>query len=213
MKFHKSILVAVERFAAGRGFAVLTVVCVAVITATALWTRQSPAPVGGTSPTGGNLPAAALWQQPLPVTTPTPLPTRQPLLWRSPLPEIDVLRPFSPDVMLKSGVTGLWATHAAVDLAAGEGDPVAAMAPGNVLDCGTQQLQGTWISIAHDDGYISHYAGLSLLGAFRAGDPVSAGQTIGFVGNSVVSESDLPPHLHLQLLHYGEPVDPLSVLQ
>lgn len=203
---------ALDHFAAGRGFAVLTVICVAVITATALWTQRTPPPQDEPLPTMHNLQAVALWQQTLPAVTPTPLPTRQPALWQAPLADVDVIVPFSINTMKQSGVTGVWAVHAAVDLAAKAGTPVAAMASGSVLDCGTGSPDGVWISVTHEDGYVSRYAGLSLLGAFRPGDPVSAGQTVGFVGNGVIAETDLPPHLHLQVIHHGQPIDPMTLL-
>lgn len=213
MKLHKKIAAAFDRLAAGRGFAILTVICVAVITATALWTQRSPAPSESAAPTPGNLHAAALWQQTLPAAaSPTPLPTLQPPLWQAPLTDLVVITPFSSTTMIQSGVTRIWSVHAAVDLAAPSGTPVMAMAPGSILDCETHGLDGAWISVAHADGYVSRYAGLSLLGAFRPGDPVSAGQTVGFVGNGVIAETDLQPHLHLQILHNDQPVDPIALL-
>lgn len=213
MKAFKRIREAFDRFAAGHGFALLTALCVAVITATALWTRSAPAPQpSATPPVGDNQQAAALWQQTLPASTPTPLPTAQPLLWQSPLAEVRVLQPFSADEMVQSGVTGVWAVHQAVDLAAEAGAPVAAMAPGRVLSCGTDDVDGTWIALEHTGGYVSRYAGLSLLGAFQPGDPVSAGQTIGFAGSTAIGETDLGPHLHLSVTLDGQSVDPLLLL-
>lgn len=207
------IMQAISRFFRGHGFSLLTALCVAIITATAVFTRREPSPQPDATPPSANRPAAALWQQTLPASTPTPLPTAQPLLWQSPLPVIDVRRPFSADTMLHSGVTGLWATHPAADLSAEAGTPVVAMAPGRILETGTQQVNGTWISIEHTGGYVSCYASLSLLGAFRPGDPVSAGQTIGFVGNTNMEETDLGPHLHLSVTKDGVAVDPIALLQ
>ena len=212
MKLHKKTAAALDRLMAGRGLALLTVVCVAVITATALWTQHTTTPGYDAAPTSGNLQAAALWQQSLPAASaPTHLPTRRPLLWQAPLTDLNVITPFSLDTMKKSGVTGIWSVHAAVDLAAPSGTPVVAMAPGSILDCADQGLDGAWISVAHADGYVSRYAGLSFLGAFKPGDPINAGQTVGFIGNSVIAEKDLPPHLHLQILHNDQPIDPMAL--
>lgn len=214
MKKIKRISQSVTKSVRGHGFALLTALCVGIITATALYTRgnMSPQPAAATPP-AGNRPAAALWQQSLPASTPTPLPTVQALLWQSPLPELQVMRVFSSDSMMRSGVTGMWSVHPAVDFSADTGAPVVAMAPGRILEIGVQQINGTWIAIEHTGGYVSCYASLSLLGALKPGDPVSAGQTVGFIGNSHMEETDLGPHLHLSVTKDGTPVDPMSLLQ
>ena len=40
------------------------------------------------------------------------------------------------------------------------------------------------------------------------GDPVALGQVIGFVGNGVMDEADLPSHLHLRVTRDGNAIDP-----
>lgn len=204
----------ITRFIRGHGFSLLTTLCVCIITTTALFTRRNLSPQqNSATPPAGNRPAAVLWQQSLPASTPTPLPTVLPILWRSPLPELHVARAFSSDEMVRSGVTGMMSAHLAVDLSADVGTPVVAIASGRVLETGMQQINGTWITIEHTGGYISCYASLSLLGALKPGDPISAGQTVGFVGNTYMEETDLGPHLHLSVTKDGAPVDPMDLLQ
>lgn len=201
-------------FAEGKGFALLITLCIAVIVASALYTRQAQPPQPGATPPAlkGEYPAAALWQDPLAsFPSPTPLPQQHPILWRSPLSDYAVLRGFSGD-MLQSGVTGLWQVHAGVDLSADAGAPVMAMADGVVDECVTAGLDGARLSIIHDQGYVSRYASLSMHGACKPGDRVRAGQTIGFVGATKVDESDLGPHLHLEILKDDVPLDPLLLL-
>ena len=43
-------------------------------------------------------------------------------------------------------------------------------------------------------------------------DAVDTGTVLGEVGRTAMAESGLEPHLHLELLADGEPVDPLSYL-
>ena len=62
-------------------------------------------------------------------------------------------------------------------------------------------------------GVIVRYANLSMLYAIRAGDPVRAGQTIGFIGRTMPEESNLPAHLHLRIVDGDTTVDPEKVLQ
>lgn len=205
---------AYTRFAEGKGFALLVTLCVAVITGTAIWTGSSEEPyIAPTPPVSDEQHASVLMQQSLrSAATPTPLPASRQLLWQPPLPEVHVVRGYSASTMVCSGVTGVWALHEAVDLRAGLGDPVCAMADGIVSACGSDKLLGSWIEIRHEGGYVSRYAGLEMLGALQNGDQVRAGQTVGFAGNGMLEETDLGPHLHLQLLLNGKAVDPLSIL-
>lgn len=203
------------RFAEGKGFAVLAALCVAVITGTAVWTgRSAEEPPSPTPPAAEEQYAASLYQQSLSsASSPSPLPTQQPIRWQSPLQEVVVLRGFAADAMLRSGVTGVWASHPAVDLQADAGEPVCAMADGTVDACGKDGLNGSWVVIRHSGEHTTRYAGLALLAAIRTGDPVKAGQTIGFAGNDMIDETDLGPHLHLQAFRSGEPIDPLQLIK
>ena len=154
--------------------------------------------------------AAHLQQQSLAdAMTPTPSPTATPVIWRAPLEKITVLRGFNASRLQQSAVTGVWQLHDAVDLAADTGALVCAMGDGVVLACGEEGVKGAWVLIDHGSGVTAEYAGMSLLSALREGDPVQAGQTIGFAGNGVLDETDLAPHLHLRVTRDGQAVDPL----
>lgn len=203
-----------EQFVSRQGFALLTLICVGVITASALWTRQAsvPQPVP-TPPVSDAASAAQLWQQSLQeASTPTPYPTQHTLSWHSPLEKVVVLRAFDGSRMVRSSVTGIWQLHDAVDLAAETGAIVRAMADGTVLQTTEEGLLGASVRISHPGGYEALYGGLSLVASIRAGDPVEAGQTIGFAGNSVLAESDMEPHLHLRITRDGKAVDPLLLI-
>ena len=207
---------AYSRFIDDKGFALLAVLCTAIITGTAVWTGKAPAP--SVTPTIPPVPAegyhvSSLYQQALAdAATPTPLPSSQPILWSSPLEEVNVLQDFTDNVMRRSNTTGLWATHPAIDLAAPAGEPVAAMASGTVTDCGVDAEDGIYVVLSHGNGYETRYAGLAARGAIQKGDPVKAGQTIGFIGSGVIGEDHLPAHLHLQVFERGIAIDPLTLL-
>ena len=208
----KHLYTSLIRFAQGKGFALLTVLCVGVITTTALWTRHEPvAPAVHATPPAVERPASVQMQQSLlAAVTPSPLPTQQPSIWQPPLEEMDVSRAFTGTEMLRSGMTGLWAVHHAVDLSADAGTPVLAMATGKVEAC---DESGRWITLAHTGGYTTHYSSLSMLGSYRTGDPVRAGQVIGFVGNTMSDETALGPHLHLQVLQNDVAIDPMLLFE
>ena len=70
-----------------------------------------------------------------------------------------------------------------------------------------------WYAEIDHGGVLVRYANLSMLYAIRAGDPVRAGQTIGFIGRTMPEECDLPAHLHLRIVVGGTAIDPEKVLQ
>ncbi len=203
------------RFVEKQGFAVVMVVCVAVITGTAVWTRKADAPyVAPTPPVSRDVSAAQLYQESLAdVRTAVPSPTLAPVVWQRPLDHVDVLQGFDADGMVQSAVTGIWMVHDAIDLAADTGTAIRALAAGTVVDCGIGGTQGAWARVAHPDGIEALYAGMSMLAALQTGDTVVSGQTIGFAGNEMLAESNLPPHLHLRVTRNGVAVDPMTLLE
>lgn len=200
-------------FVEKQGFPVIVTVCVAVITATALWTGQrEEAWVAPTPPVAGDVSAAQLLQQSLrDAVTASPAPTAAPRVGLSPLETTTVLRPFSAEIMTCSSVTGIWAVHDAVDLQAGRGDQVRAMGDGIVSAAGEDKLQGVWLRIDHGNGVEALYAGMAMSGAYAAGDKVQAGDVIGFAGSGPLDETDLAAHLHLRVTQDGHAIDPCTL--
>ncbi len=201
------------QFIEKQGFPIVVTVCVAVITATAVWrTNQQEVYVSPTPPVMEDLSAAQLIQQSLRhVATPTPAPTTALPKWQPPLDQIEVLRSFSTEEMHQSKVTGIWTVHDALDLKADRGTKIRAIADGIVTDSGNDRLYGAWLKIDHGEGIEALYAGMSLPGAFLPGDDVRMGDLIGFSGNGMAEETDLEPHLHLRVTRDGMPLDPLSL--
>ncbi len=201
------------RFVEKQGFPIIVTVCVAIITATALWTGQHQEDkwVAPTPPPTQDISAAQMIQQSLRQMTAAPASTTAPRQWASPLEQAEVLRGFSADCMVQSGLTGIWAIHDAVDLAAVRGGKVRAISDGAVTEHGQDELLGAWLRIDHGDGMEAFYAGMALGGAFLTGDDVRIGDVIGYVGSGLLDESDLPPHLHLRVTRDGTAIDPLSL--
>lgn len=71
------------------------------------------------------------------------------------------------------------------------------------------RVYGGMIKIEHDDGFESLYAHLSWSNV-RTGDRVKAGEVIGRIGNTGMSRGY---HLHVEILHNGEYVNPLLYIQ
>jgi murein DD-endopeptidase MepM/ murein hydrolase activator NlpD len=98
--------------------------------------------------------------------------------------------------------------HPGIDFAAVRGTEVFATAPGRVIDINKSELQagyGNSIDIDHGHGFVTRYAHLEDI-RIRTGQQVTKGMVIGTVGNSGGS---IAPHLHYEVIHRGENVDPM----
>ncbi len=98
--------------------------------------------------------------------------------------------------------------HRGVDIAAPMGTQVRAMGKGTVVFSGWRQGYGNTVIIDHGDGTLSRYAHNSE-NLVKAGDEVEAGTVIGHVGSTGRSTG---PHLHVEVVRDGEPVDPIQFM-
>ena len=104
--------------------------------------------------------------------------------------------------------SGQYHFHGGVDFAAYQGTPVYATASGTVSVSTYNQYNGNYITIAHSGGYSSMYLHL-LSSTVSAGQYVSQGQVIGYVGSTGTSTG---PHLDFRILYYGSTVNPMDYL-
>lgn len=98
--------------------------------------------------------------------------------------------------------------HAGMDIAAAEGDPVAACWNGTVVFAGVKGGYGNVVEVAHAGGWKSVYGHLRRF-SVKEGDTVAAGGKIAEVGSTGRSTG---PHLHFELRRGQETVDPEGVL-
>ena len=68
------------------------------------------------------------------------------------------------------------------------------------------------VVIDHPDGTVTTYASLHPETVVMPGDEVKAGDTIGAVGNTTLSEAALGAHLHFAVSKNGESLDPEEYL-
>ena len=98
--------------------------------------------------------------------------------------------------------------HNGLDLAASSGAPTYAADDGTVIIAGWSDSAGNWVVIDHGNGMVTKYMHHSAL-AVSAGQSVSRGQQIGYVGSTGYSTG---PHLHFQVEMNGSAVDPQAYL-
>lgn len=98
--------------------------------------------------------------------------------------------------------------HPGIDIVTDYGEPVYASAAGYVQQAGWYGGYGIYARINHDYGYQTAYGHMSRV-VCRAGQYVKKGEIIGYVGSTGYSTG---PHLHFEVIHYGEQVDPSSLM-
>ena len=119
---------------------------------------------------------------------------------------------FSMDALQYNETLGDWRTHNGIDIAASAGTSVVAASSGTVLSVTEDDLLGTTVVLSHPDGYETTYGSLQEAVSVAEGESVSAGQVIGAVGNTSLTESALGAHLHFSVTRGGAAVDPADYL-
>lgn len=103
--------------------------------------------------------------------------------------------------------------HHGIDIFAPRETPVLAAADGLVSWVGTNRLGGNVVWIWNPTRGQSHYYAHLSRHAVATGQPVSAGDVVGYVGNTGNALSTAP-HLHFGIYSRGEgPIDPLPYVQ
>jgi murein DD-endopeptidase MepM/ murein hydrolase activator NlpD len=146
-----------------------------------------------------------------PAETTTPTVTRKPLQTVSPV-EGEIVVVYAMDSLGYNSTTRDWRTHNGVDIAAEEGSVVCAAAEGTVYTVYEDDTMGMTVVIRHQDGYITKYASLAQEVSVKAGDTVTMGQKIGYVGSTALLESAIGDHVHFSVTRNDEPVDPAEFL-
>ena len=108
----------------------------------------------------------------------------------------------------KDPINGTQGFHTGVDVAAEEGSPVLAAAPGIVLRAGRRGGYGNAVEIDNGSGISTLYGHASAL-AVKEGDSVKAGDPVAFVGHTGRATGS---HLHFEVRKDGKPIDPKSTL-
>jgi murein DD-endopeptidase MepM/ murein hydrolase activator NlpD len=97
--------------------------------------------------------------------------------------------------------------HFGVDITAGKNTPIKACMTGSVVFADWTTQSGYVVIVQHSKEIVSVYKHCSAL-LKKQGDYVQTGEAIAIIGNS--GEHSTGPHLHFELWHLGNPVNPES---
>lgn len=123
--------------------------------------------------------------------------------WLRPCSYVKLTSPFGNRTSPTAGASSF---HQGVDLSAPQGTPVYATRAGRVTVASYSGGAGYYVTINHLDGFSSIYMHLNNY-VVSAGQTVSAGQLIGYVGNSGIATGY---HLHFGIAYNGAYVNPAS---
>ena len=98
--------------------------------------------------------------------------------------------------------------HRGVDIAVPSGTPIGAACDGVVSFVGYDDIYGNMVKIKHDDNTETLYAHASYI-LTELGKEVKKGETIAKVGSTGRSTG---PHLHLELIYKGNPINPVDYI-
>ena len=126
--------------------------------------------------------------------------------WVTPVSGYTLTSPFG---MRLHPVLGINRMHNGIDMACAQGTPIYATRAGTVTTASYQAGgAGYYVSINHLDGFSSIYMHMTHF-VVSAGQSVSQGQLIGYVGSTGISTG---PHLHFGISYAGSYVNPLAYL-
>ena len=127
--------------------------------------------------------------------------------WVVPCSYVYVSSPFNPNRV--HPILGYARPHNGIDLAANLGNPVYATRSGSVTVADYEgDGAGNYVFINHGDGFSSVYMHMDYY-IVGVGEYVCAGEVIGYVGTTGLSEG---PHLHFGIAYNGSYVNPASYI-
>ena len=121
--------------------------------------------------------------------------------WVVPVPYYTLSSPFG---MRWHPVYGDYRMHYGIDMACAAMTPIYASRGGQVEIAKYSDTAGNYVQINHGDGYRSVYMHMTYY-TVSVGQYVTAGQIIGYVGNTGVSKG---AHLHFGISYNGEYINP-----
>ena len=206
----------------GKGYYIALILCAAAIGISGYLYYQNankPDPqlqnptgdVGVLDPTNGDVQVVATEPK---GETPTPGatdPAKKPMKTGRPVAG-EIITGYAMDCLVYNETTRDWRVHNGIDIAAEAGTQVVASADGTVYTAYEDDAMGYTVVIRHEGGYTTKYSSLSQEVLVKAGDQVTMGQAIGYVGDTALVETTLGSHVHFSVTFQDSPMDPEEFL-
>ncbi len=123
-----------------------------------------------------------------------------------------ISKEYLPKTPVYNATTDDWRTHPAIDFNVADGSQIKAISTGTVLRIYDDVLLGTVAELDHGNGVIARYCGLNKdTIEIKEGSSITQGQVIGYLGTVPFEKSEIS-HLHFEIKHNGEYVDPLELM-
>ena len=124
----------------------------------------------------------------------------------------EILQEAAVDHLAYNPTTRDWRTHEGMDLAAELSASVKAAADGTVYTIYEDEQLGMTVVLQHEDGYTTHYSNLSEEIPVTVGQKLSAGETLGNVGQTACVEQGTQSHVHFAVYLNNEALNPADFL-
>jgi murein DD-endopeptidase MepM/ murein hydrolase activator NlpD len=123
-----------------------------------------------------------------------------------------LVKDYSADIPVFSMTMEDYRVHCGIDISADADTEVLAAADGEITDVYYDPMMGQTVEITHAGGFVTVYRNLrtKMPASVSKGASVSAGDTIGYVGDTALIEISDSPHLHFEMRKDGESINPLS---
>lgn len=122
--------------------------------------------------------------------------------------EGDAIQCYAMDELVYNETTRDWRVHNGIDIAGPQGVEVFAAADGTVYAVYDDESLGKTVVIRHANGYSTYYSNLAEDVNVSAGDQVTAGDCIGTIGNTALTELSTDSHLHFTVTKDNKTIDP-----
>ena len=127
-----------------------------------------------------------------------------------PVASEQILKACALDKLVFSATMKDYRVHTGLDLASPLGSEVLCYTAGTVESVQEDPFYGRVVTVQHGYGLVTVYANLApeLADGIQVGAELKAGDCLGYVGATAISESAEEPHLHFEMLLGGERIDP-----
>ena len=127
-----------------------------------------------------------------------------------PASEYTVLKDASIDKLVYMPSLNMWKTHNGIDIGVKENTEIKSVFSGKVAKVEQSALEGVVVTVDLSNGMVAIYKSLAST-SLKEGDKVDNGAVVGVAG-TMLSESDLGGHLHLELKKDGKYVNPVEFI-